>query len=312
MSWLQILYGNVVIWLEQGGSESEEKAIWGILIKNEEERLGKHLPPGSSHYRAFIGLTDRYDLTSAMQFNLLTFVGLREQHFLLDIGCGSLRAGRLFMAYLLPGRYFGVEPESWLIEEGIRYELSKDFVAAKQPTFSNDRNFTLSTFNRKFDFLLAQSIFSHASQRQIERCLSEAKKVMKPNAIFAATFVQGKENYAGDSWVYPDCVTYTSERMRELAANQGLICNAIDWPHTADQTWLLMVHPGNEKNILNVGNATQALHEASRARAAAMVSHAEDELKLYKERLARIENHPYVKFGWKAKQLLRWLKPGKS
>src|SRR5438128_572554 len=51
-----------------------------------------------------------HDLAAAFQFNLLTRLGLREEDYLLDIGCGALRAGRLFITYLLPGRYFGVEP----------------------------------------------------------------------------------------------------------------------------------------------------------------------------------------------------------
>lgn len=191
-------------------------------------------------YRAFVGPAEKYDLVGAMEFNLLTFLGLREHHFLLDIGCGSLRGGRLFIPYLLPGRYFGIEPEQWLIEEGIKNELGEDIIRVKQPVFSNDKNFTLSIFNRKFDFLLAQSIFSHASQRQIRRCLSEAKKTMKPTSIFAATFVKGEENYRDDGWVYPGCVTYTLEHIIDLVEEQGLICKSLDWSHPNQQMWIVI------------------------------------------------------------------------
>lgn len=55
--------------------------------------LGISLPAGSKHYRAFVGPPEKYGVVSAMQFNLLTFLGLREDHYLLDIGCGSLRGG---------------------------------------------------------------------------------------------------------------------------------------------------------------------------------------------------------------------------
>jgi SAM-dependent methyltransferase len=55
----------------------------------------------------------------ATQFRLLTTLGLREHHSLLDFGCGSLRAGRLLIPYLLPGRYYGLEPNRCLIEDGI-------------------------------------------------------------------------------------------------------------------------------------------------------------------------------------------------
>ena len=206
----------------------------------QEDFLGRNLPPGSRHYRVFVGPPEKYDVIGAMQFNLLTLLGLREYHYLLDVGCGSLRAGRLFIPYLLPGRYFGIEPERWLIEEGIRRELGEDIIRIKRPVFSNDGNFTLSVFNRKFDFILVHSIFSHASERQIIRCLSEAKKVMKPTSIFVATFFEGEENYTGDDWVYPGYVTYTMNHMVYLAEEQGLLCRPINWPHPSGQKWIMI------------------------------------------------------------------------
>ena len=123
-----------------------------------EDRLGKGLATGARHYRAFVGPPDDYDLLGALQFSLLTALGLREHHYLLDIGCGSLRAGRLFIPYLLPERYFAIEPERWLIDEGIRLEIGQAQVDIKKPTFSQESDFTLSCFGRSFDFLMAQSI----------------------------------------------------------------------------------------------------------------------------------------------------------
>jgi len=72
--------------------------------------LGAGLAPDSNNYRAYVGPVEKYDLVAANQFNLLTMLGLRENHFLLDVGCGSLRGGRLFIPYLLPHHYFGIEP----------------------------------------------------------------------------------------------------------------------------------------------------------------------------------------------------------
>jgi len=89
---------------------------------------GRNAPPGSHHYRAFVGDTQTYDVFSHMQFSLMTLLGLRETHTLLDVGCGSLRAGKLFLMYLLPDRYFGIEPEEWLVQEGIERELGREIV----------------------------------------------------------------------------------------------------------------------------------------------------------------------------------------
>lgn len=205
-----------------------------------EEDLGKNLKAGDRHYRAFVGPPNKYDLVAAMQFNIATHFGLREEHFLLDIGCGSLRAGRLFIPYLLSERYFGVEPNAWLIEEGIRQNIGKDLVKMKKPCFSNNSVFCFSEFDRNFDFLLAQSIFSHASPSQIKKCFSEAQKVMKENSIFLATFVEGESNYSGEEWMYPNCVTYTFDGIRNLAEEQGLICKRVDFPHPNGQSWLVI------------------------------------------------------------------------
>ena len=78
-----------------------------------------------------------------MQFNLLTFLGLREHHYLLDVGCGSLRGGRLFISYLLTGRYFGIEPNRQLIKDGIENELGEGIIPVKRPVFSHDEKLSI-------------------------------------------------------------------------------------------------------------------------------------------------------------------------
>ena len=209
------------------------------------------------NYRAYVGPEEWYDIIAAMQFNLLTSLGLRQHHHLLDIGCGSLRAGRLFIPYLLHSHYFGIEPNKWLIDDGIKHELGgPGLVEAKKPTFSNDNNFTLTTFNRKFDYLLAQSIFSHACERQIRRCLSQARDVMKPSSIFAATYFDSGDpraksrqegpNFKGDEWTYPGCVFYTLDHIVELADEQDLTCELLDWKHPDLQTWVSFKLKGDD------------------------------------------------------------------
>lgn len=245
------------------------------------DSLERNLPAGSHHYRAFIGQPQKYDIGSAIQFNLLTFLGLREDHYLLDIGCGSLRAGRLFIPYLLPGHYFGIEPESWLIEEGIKNECGQHLIATKAPRFSYDNNFTCTEFGVKFDFILAHSIFSHASQAQIRRCISEVSKCMKSTSIFAASFVSGKNNYTGNKWVYPDTVSYTYDRMAELANEFDLVLEVTDWPDQGFQRWAVMTQAGNERTFQDLRMPASPQLECV--------------LNFYRERLSQLEGDPCVK-----------------
>lgn len=202
--------------------------------------FGQSLPIGSHHYRAYVGPPEKYDLVGAMQFNLLTHLGLREFHYLLDVGCGSLRAGRLFIPYLLSGHYYGIEPQSWLVDEGLTQELGREILQIKRPVFSHDSNFNCHAFNQKFDFAVAQSIFSHASKSQIHQCLAEVSQTLQPTGVLAATFVAGKEDYQGERWVYPECVTYTLKQMKEIASAHNLKADTIDWPHPNGQTWLII------------------------------------------------------------------------
>jgi cyclopropane fatty-acyl-phospholipid synthase-like methyltransferase len=202
--------------------------------------LGMGLEPGDHHYRAFVGAPDRYDILGALQFNLLTSLGLREHHSLLDIGCGSLRAGRLFIPYLLPGNYYGVEPEQWLVDEAIKNELGADLIRIKRPSFRFSNEFRFSHFGPRFDYLLAQSIFTHAARSQISACLTSARQVMHDNSLLVANYLWGDHDHEGTGWTYPGCVTYTQHTMTALAQDHGFSFTAYEYPHPAGVSWILL------------------------------------------------------------------------
>ena len=255
-------------------------------IDAESHLTAEGLKPGDRHHRAFVGRPDRYDLVSAMQFNLLAGLGLRETHRLLDIGCGSLRAVRLFIVYLLPGRYHGIEPEEWLVRDGVAHESGSDLVELKQPRFAHNRDFSLGVFETDFDFLVAHSIFSRASRQQIRTCLAEARKVMHPESIFAATFLKAEQSYEGQDRVYPDCVGYKPSDMEAMAAEQGLGFRAIDWPHPNGQSWAIFHFPEKDMNFTPSPGETPAYRDI-----------LTEDLENCRARLTRIESHPYVRFG---------------
>lgn len=195
-------------------------------------------------HRAFIDVPELFDYLGAMQFNLLTALGLREHHFLLDIGCGSLRAGKLFIPYLLPGHYYGIEPNRRLLEDGIAHEMGHELVRLKRPVFSYSDDFDLGAFERQFDFILAQSIFTHASSHQIQVCLRAAESVMHRASIFVANFSEGESDYQGSQWVYPSFVQYTFGHLAQLAEEASLRCGTINWTRPpAGQTWIILVKP---------------------------------------------------------------------
>jgi len=207
------------------------------------EDLGVGLKPGDPHYRAYVGPPEDYDLIAAMTFNLLTTLGLRQHHSLLDVGCGSLRIGRLLIPYLNRGKYFGVEPNNWLVEAGIEHELGKDVVEIKRPTFffsaSPER---VVQANVSFDFALAQSIFSHCGLDLIRGWLSAVSRALTQSGALVATFLPDQKDSKQTGWVYPECVNYQPETLERAAAEVNLRFEILDWKHPR-QTWALFATP---------------------------------------------------------------------
>jgi SAM-dependent methyltransferase len=177
----------------------------------------------------------------AMQFRLLCALGLRADHVLLDFGCGSLRAGRLFIVYLNEGRYFGIEPKKWLIEDAINDQIGKDLIRIKKPTFSHNDDFETKVFQVQFDFILAHSIFSHSSREIILTALRNFRDSLKAGGLIAATFVEGIMDSNSNGWVYPGFVNYRSSTIQKIVEEAGLFAVRIPWYHPK-QTWYILAH----------------------------------------------------------------------
>ena len=208
------------------------------------ESLGLDLRPGASHYRAYVGPPMDYDLVAAMSLGLLTTLGLRQQHQVLDIGCGSLRVGRLLIPYLNRGGYTGLEPNEWLVHDGIANEVGEDQVRIKQPRFVFAGSAAgLIADGRRFDFMLAQSIFSHTGPDLLDQWLSEAAELLTPGGTLVATFIPGDADTDRLGWIYPECVSFKPSTVQALASRHGLDFVPLDWRHPR-QTWALLAKPG--------------------------------------------------------------------
>ena len=203
------------------------------------------LHPGDEHYRAYVGPPGEYDVVGASQFRLLTALGLREHHHCLDFGCGSLRLGRILIPYLAPGHYFGIEPNTWLIDDVIRMELGQEIIAMRRPCFSDTPAFDCFIFGRQFDYIVAQSIFSHAHIDLFSKGLTSAANALTPRGLLLATFVPpsradhpGKD---GVGWVYPGVCSYSSTEVEELCHKSGLAFRLLPWRHPR-QIWFAASH----------------------------------------------------------------------
>jgi SAM-dependent methyltransferase len=133
-----------------------------------------------------------WDEIGELQFEFVKGQGLAPQHRLLDVGCGSLRAGIHFVRYLNRGNYFGVDMNESLLDAGYNIELEnaglRERLTRQHLLCTGD--FNLDGIPGDFDFALAQSLFTHLTFNRIRQCLERLSPKMKPHGRFYATFFE--------------------------------------------------------------------------------------------------------------------------
>jgi len=126
-----------------------------------------------------------------LQFDFVTSKGLKPEHKLLDLGCGSLRGGRWFIRYLQVGNYWGIDISRNILEAGKRV-LVDEGLEDKKPNLIVNQGLTFKELEGcKFDYILAQSVFTHMPEEDIEECFRNLNKILKPAGVFFATFNEG-------------------------------------------------------------------------------------------------------------------------
>jgi len=208
---------------------------------------------GQDHYRAYVGPPEDYDLVSAMVFNLVTSLGLRQHHKIIDIGCGSLRNGRLLIPYLNKGNYIGIEPNEWLVTDGIANELGNDMIALKEPVFSykaSMEEFEEGALNA--DFAIAQSIFSHTGKQMTLDWLSQLYSHLNMQGILLATFIHAAEDSLAEGWIYPGCVRFKPETIAAMGRSCGFKVRFLKWAHPR-QTWVAFFKKDFDPTLLEDG-----------------------------------------------------------
>jgi len=170
----------------------------------------------SRFYREFMRLRTRRDPKAAvggcweelgrLQFEFLREEGLKPNHRLLDIGCGALRAGIHFIGYLAPGHYTGIDISQHILDAG-RKMLPAGLHGEKRPRLLRNNDLRLSEFeDASFDFVLAQSVFTHMPRADVEECISSVPRVLRETGRFYFTiFEDERERYVpgAENFYYP-------------------------------------------------------------------------------------------------------------
>jgi SAM-dependent methyltransferase len=114
--------------------------------------------------------------------------GLTPGSRVLDVGCGALRLGYWLMRLLDPGHYFGIEPNQEMLNLGLHELVEPDVVERADAHFSANDDFDFSVFGETFDFVVARSIWTHASRAQISAMLASFAATASPKGVFLVSY----------------------------------------------------------------------------------------------------------------------------
>lgn len=195
-------------------------------------------PVGGDGPRGFVG--GLWHELGELQFRFLIEQGLRPEHVLLDIACGSLRAGCRFVPYLNPGNYLGIDMDASLIEHGRHCELGATLYSIKRPEFVVSPSFEFHKFSKWPDFAIAQSLFTHLTASDILLCLQKLKASAKSNTVLYATFFEVAVVANNPLASHPHAgFRYSREQMNALADQANWQVEYIgNWNHPHDQKML--------------------------------------------------------------------------
>lgn len=203
------------------------------LTKADQNAVKNFPPRGKDWHRRAVG--GRWDLHGPLQMDFLKQEGMKPFHTLLDVGCGSLRGGIKFISYLNPGRYYGIDHNQEILDAAINIEIPKHKLSDKRPTIAYAENFDLPFEPPEggFNFMIAQSVFTHIDPPEIRMCLEKLVPLLTPKGKFFATFCKSPRNDTIKCEVpYPTMCLYPFEWFVDVAEDLDIGMKYIgDWGH---------------------------------------------------------------------------------
>jgi SAM-dependent methyltransferase len=167
-------------------------------MKYEQDELIRRKVAEGRHRQVIGGM---WEEMGQLQLDFLVAEGLKPDHAVIDIGCGSLRAGVPLTRYLDPGRYYGIASQETLLEAGWTREILPAGLEGKLPrgNLAETGDFDLSGFGIRFDFGIAQSVFTHLPAERLTDCLTACAPWFRPGGRLYVTYFERPETAAPDA-----------------------------------------------------------------------------------------------------------------
>ena len=193
-------------------------------------RTGRKLViPQTQTRHSLVGPARLWEPKRRFQFEFLTSHGLRPEHRLLDIGCGTLRGGIPLIEYLEPGHYVGIEARAEVLEEG-RNELAESGLTHKRPVLIHAAEPAGLRFETPFDMAWAFAVFIHMRDEVLRAYLALVSGLLTDGGSFYANVMLGdgvEGEWQGFPVISRPLVAYES-----WAASCGLAMDIVGQPDT--------------------------------------------------------------------------------
>lgn len=175
---------------------------------------------GHTQRHSLVGPAALWQMKREFQTRFLRSAGLMPDHYLLDLGCGTLRGGIPIIEYLEPAHYYGVESRAHVLREG-QQELIESGLQGRLPQLVHADHLRDCDLGRCFDFIWAFSVLIHVTDEILDETLAFVKRHLSPDGIFYANVNIGDVSQDGRWQEFP--LVYRSVQFYEkVFRNAGL------------------------------------------------------------------------------------------
>jgi SAM-dependent methyltransferase len=169
---------------------------------------------------AMVGPLGFWNQLQHYQLRVVTALGLRPEHSMLDIGCGPLQGGIAFIRYLNQGCYVGVDQNRAAIEIG-REEVSRLKLGEKAPRLIMSQAFGDDQLgSADFKFIWLSQIFYYFDEKTGNNLFAMVQRRLHGDGVMAADILgpASDRSFLRD----PQPPVHTASSLDVLARSWGL------------------------------------------------------------------------------------------
>jgi len=202
-----------------------------------------------------------YDTIGQIELDLLRAHGLKPEHTLFDLGCGTGRLAVHAIPYLSDGSYIGSDISQQLLNTAERQLESSPSGSSCRITWQVQDSLAFAVPDHSVDMICAFSVFTHIEHEDAYRYLVDGRRAVRAGGKFVFSCLpleldvaqeilkeQAAMDFAG-RWCHVRNVVTSRDMMEHIARMAGW--QVVRW------------HAGDEANIPDENGELRALGQSS-------------------------------------------------